>query len=933
MRRPQWLAVVVLGQVAGVLLADAFGLRAVLALSLFAAAAWAKQGARWLPLALLAAAVAGVGHAASLHAAEAGPEGDSVVVDARIESRSATRAGLRWTLVLAAPYGGARAHLFVSHRDLERSPWIADAVPGESWRLGLRLRRLREIRNPGARVGSRAAARAGVGARAQLMGPRWAVRTATGGVRSQIERELLALRQGLGSSFADQGVGGALLRALVLGDRRDLGPIRDDFARLGVAHLLALSGLHLGLVLGGFYGVVNFVLRRSGWGGMGRDLRSAALVAALLAAVGYALLAGFGVPLRRALVFALAAAGSFVLRRPGGARSGFWLASSLVLATEPGALFDAGAQLSFAAAGALVFARAESASGFGLRVAATALAATTPVLAAHGLLATPVGLVANLLFVPWVGGVLLPLGIAAALGAEMPLVGGPLVEVAVWFAASTVEWAEAAAAALPGGPPVAPAPPLAVAALAVLGLVALGQRSTLARALLALGAVVLLRAWPVGPGPGADFAVFLDVGSGDATIVHSAGHTVLIDGGLAIPGGADLGRSRVLPALAALGVRRLDLVVASHADADHAGGLPAVLSALPVGEVWLPAGGAADPGFALLLGAAGGRDVPVKEVTAADPRRALGGGLTLQVLWPPEGFDSPDRNAGSIVLRVELGGVSLLLTGDLDTAGERALVAAGARVRADVLKLAHHGSATSTGPGWLPAVSPRAVVVSAACDRAGLPSEEVLARVRRRGVPLWWPARDGAITVSPAPLALEAPSPGTGCPGRRPRAGVGSEPAEHARGEGHDGDGERRPDDALATAQREAGAKLAAHTEAGGEHERGAPGDLLLDQEHGQGEQRDRRDDDDLDGVRGDEVVLGAAKREEQGDPDARLEGTAIGADRQEDRRAQWRWPWAVIRLRGPWSPESRREHDQHQEPKASLERLVRDLAHGSGPD
>jgi competence protein ComEC len=281
--------------------------------------------------------------------------------------------------------------------------------------------------------------------------------------------------------------------------------------------------------------------------------------------------------------------------------------------------------------------------------------------------------------------------------------------------------------------------------LVVASLVAVRTRSRvcLAIAVTAIVALAPPRALPPPP----PRVVFLDVGQGDAALFQGRSAAVLVDGGTAVPGGADLGARAVVPALAALGVRRIDLVIASHADLDHRGGLPSVLRALPVAEVWLPHGARGTAGFGGVLAAARERGIRVRERGAGSPAADFGG-LRVTPLWPPPEVGTASRNDRSLVVRVESAGRRVLLPGDLESSAEAALLASGADLRADVLKLAHHGSRTSSSAAFLTAVDAGVAVVSAPCGgRFGMPHPEVLARTRERALSVWWTGRDGALMV------------------------------------------------------------------------------------------------------------------------------------------------------------------------------------------
>jgi competence protein ComEC len=203
-------------------------------------------------------------------------------------------------------------------------------------------------------------------------------------------------------------------------------------------------------------------------------------------------------------------------------------------------------------------------------------------------------------------------------------------------------------------------------------------------------------------------------------------------------------------------VRRIDVLVASHGDLDHRGGLPAVIDALPVAELWLPPRARADPDFRLLLERARANSVRVFERARGDTRRRVGD-LEIATLWPPRDGVRRTRNDASLVLRVEVAGRRVLLTGDAGAEVEAALLEAPGELAADVLKVAHHGSRSASTAGFLAVVSPDVALVSAPCTpRAALPSPAALQRLRASGGSLWWTGRDGAAVVAvrraPEPL-------------------------------------------------------------------------------------------------------------------------------------------------------------------------------------
>jgi competence protein ComEC len=203
----------------------------------------------------------------------------------------------------------------------------------------------------------------------------------------------------------------------------------------------------------------------------------------------------------------------------------------------------------------------------------------------------------------------------------------------------------------------------------------------------------------------------------------------------------------VVPALAALGIRRLDLAIATHADLDHRGGLPAVLRSIPVRELWLPYGARDEAGFRDILDLARRHGVRVRARGAGAATSEIGG-MRVTPLWPPVDAAPGSRNDASLVVRVDVAGRRLLFAGDVEVGAEAALVARGADLRADLLALPHHGSRTSSSAPFLAAVGAEVALASAPCGgRYAMPHPDVVARVRAHGLPIWWTGRDGALLV------------------------------------------------------------------------------------------------------------------------------------------------------------------------------------------
>ncbi|MEX2205458.1 MAG: DNA internalization-related competence protein ComEC/Rec2, partial [Myxococcota bacterium] len=544
--------------------------------------------------------------------------------------------------------------------------------------------------------------------------------------------------------------GGALLRALAIADTSRLDdPLRGVFAESGTTHLLSVSGTHVVFVVWIVSAALAFALRRTPWLPAVRSARTAGLTLGVFAGVGYAVLCGLGPPALRAAAMAFAAGVALL----GGRRQAAWnalaLAGLAVLALDPAALFEASFQLSFVAVAGLLLWRPPAGLLRGsAHVSLAAGLATAPLAASIGAPLPAGWLLANALAVPYFSALVVPLALA----------GGALGERVVWLVPLARASAELGVRVLePLASPdllAGPRDPLALSlALAATGFglraLALGRRR-IALALLSGAACAGIAAAPVGNRPAAPPSLLvLDVGHGDATLLRAGSHAWLVDAGTRFAG-FDAGRAVVVPALRAEGVRVLDALVVTHPDLDHAGGAASVLEALPVAELWLTRESLDARSLRPLRRMAARRGVPVRVISAGEAR--VTAEVRLHALWPPAGHAPSSTNAGSIVLRVETSSACALLSGDAPAHVERALLSTRT---CQVLKLGHHGSATSSDPRFLDALAPELAVASAGRrPRAPLPHPRVRERLRARAISLWQTRRDGALRI-----ALEQPGP------------------------------------------------------------------------------------------------------------------------------------------------------------------------------
>lgn len=236
---------------------------------------------------------------------------------------------------------------------------------------------------------------------------------------------------------------------------------------------------------------------------------------------------------------------------------------------------------------------------------------------------------------------------------------------------------------------------------------------------------------------------FLDVGNADSALIRCGTHQMLIDGGEPSSG------KKVVDYLRGQGVDRLDYVIATHPDADHIGGLPDVLEAFPVDRVLMhymdDDNTPTSYSYERLLTTMLDRDIPVTD-TAPGQQYALGD-ATVDILGPQGDF--VDSNNMSVVCRVSFGNRRFLMMGDAEKKAENALISSGTDLRADVLKVGHHGSHSSTSSTFLATVAPDHAVISCGeNNRYGHPHPETLALLQQRHTHIWRTDRQGTIVMT-----------------------------------------------------------------------------------------------------------------------------------------------------------------------------------------
>jgi competence protein ComEC len=599
----------------------------------------------------------------------------------------------------------------------------------------------------------------------------------------------------------------AEMRALVIGDQGEIGePLRDTFARTGMAHLLVISGLHLSMVAAATFAAVRLAMMLlPGLANRGYANKVAAL-AAMIAVCAYASIAGHRVSTVRALVMVLAYMLAVAIDRPREVIASLALAAIVICVALPGSTADIGFQLSFASVIAIVlgmrrfaawFARRQRAgmlraepslprwryleAGAGyLAVSFWAMAGTAPLTAYHFNQFAIVGVVANAVVVPIMAfGATISGLIAAGLSffsepAARPILmfGAHALAAGNWLAAWFVDWPLAwfrtftptiLELAIAYGL-------LTIWLLAPLAPVTKGKHSfgggnrddvpkdpaptsafgwrTLCAVVLVVVLIVDAGYWTYDRFFNPDLRVtFLSVGEGDGAVVRFPGSRVMVIDAGGSYGGFDAGERIVAAYLWSRKIMRVDYLALSHPDLDHFGGLDFIAMNFAPREFWTTGVPSLDVGYAHLMTDLERAKIPTVQVLQTAPVAAIGG-VAISSLNGGAGGVARTHNNSSMVLRFSYGGASLLFTGDIESAGERAMLDDHAALGATILKVPHHGSASSSTAAFVAAVHPEAAVISDGyLNKFHFPADAVVERYADEGAFVLRTDLDGAVMV------------------------------------------------------------------------------------------------------------------------------------------------------------------------------------------
>jgi competence protein ComEC len=577
-----------------------------------------------------------------------------------------------------------------------------------------------------------------------------------------------------------------IARALILGEKGGITQeLREQFSATGVAHILAISGLHIGIIALVSFFLVKNLLKCSTWLILATDISKVAALLTLVPVMSYWFIAGYGPGTTRATIMVITYLIAIIIGKQEDVWNTLAFAAFIILIFSPSSLFDISFQLSFISVMAILYLTShlskflfqrtpdplESTSPWWKKIARkitlflmvtiSALVGTAPIIAFYFHRLSPWGWLTNLIIIPLIGFLVVPLGLITSLLVflfqPLAIYTTQMLEALIFISLSVVN----CFTTFPYADYRTTTPTLfemGLFYLAVFFLLNLKQSSK-AR----YGLVVVAIAFMVNQsfwyyqnwGNPLLRVTSLDVGQGEATLVQFPhGKTMLIDGGGFYNNSFDLGEKVVAPALWKKKIKHIDIVVLSHPHPDHLNGLVYIVKNFTVREVWTNGDKVRSEPFEEFERTMAKKGIKKFVLTSEAAHRTING-VGVEVLHPPASpRHSPSKNYSkdinnrSLVLRLTYKDISLLLTGDISREVERELMQTVPCLKSTILKVPHHSSATSSSSAFLREVQPEIALLSLGyANIFHLPHPDVIKRYHDQGCELLRTDQDGAITI------------------------------------------------------------------------------------------------------------------------------------------------------------------------------------------
>lgn len=547
-----------------------------------------------------------------------------------------------------------------------------------------------------------------------------------------------------------------ILKAVITGDRSGLVySLQDSFSSLGVAHLIAISGLNMGIIYLMGLSLAFLFLRFALPVSRRYDTPLIAKITGVVCVILYTSFVGYSAPAVRSAVMVIGMVVSLIFTRKSSLLEGLAAAGIIILIWMPYSLYSASFLLSFCAVLGIIgtYNLLKNAPQWFLFAVITivSMAFTAPIVVFLFGYMSPVSIPANIIFVPWFSFIIMPLGMA---GLFSSMISDGLSSYLLSLTFDGIGLILKTSGTFGGLAPIA-CPGIYWIMICYWALItALFAKPSFMKTFLIITGSFLIFSIPLGVKIHRTYQPtcfdIISVGQGDSILITKGAKAVLIDAGGSFTG-ADTGRFIVGPHLLKRGVTKLDLVVATHSHPDHIGGMPFILSRFPVREIWMNVKNDSNADFQSVIRIAKEESIPIKNVSLGDFFSHEG--LEIKVLNPPEKINERtkemDLNLQSIVLRISDGTLRGLFMADAGGLGEIRLCRLEQDISVDILKTAHHGSKNSCLAMFLDHVKPRAAIISVgAKNHFHLPNKASLERMKQKRVKIYRTDLDGNIMVT-----------------------------------------------------------------------------------------------------------------------------------------------------------------------------------------
>ncbi|MBW2545352.1 MAG: DNA internalization-related competence protein ComEC/Rec2 [Deltaproteobacteria bacterium] len=633
-------------------------------------------------------------------------------------------------------------------------------------------------------------------------------------LKTRIERYRSRLR-GLILENAPSPEGG-ILQALILGEKERIPEeIADKFNRAGVSHILAISGLHVGIIAFLSLIIIRTIMKSSEYLLLRFNIFKVSALFAVIPIISYAFIAGLRISTIRATIMILCFLIALLAGRGRDLLNILAFAAFAILIITPASLFDVSFQLSFAAVASIIlitptlggmipkgtevglFRKGITDIALFAVVSLSAMIGTYPLIALYFNRVSAIALLSNLFIIPITGFAVLPLGILFIIAAPFAPIATAFIQAASFFIRISVSIVDFLSSfsfssfhvTTPTVPEIIFYYLLIITALKLadawkskegetghefsggrktrflpvmitrLGDMYMANRKSfltlfLSFILLFFAADAFYTNMKTSGRKHLEIT-FIDVGQGSSTLIKfPGGKVMLVDGGGFYDRSFDLGKYVVAPYLWREKIKKVDIMVLTHPDQDHIGGLPFLTENFEVGELWSNGCESKNESFRRLNEVIRKKAIRHRIVDKTTPEQTIGG-VSISILNPAKSasgkglhFPDFDYNNNGIVMKITFGNKSILLPADISKFAEAELVASGMDLRADILMAPHHGAGTSSSTLFLKAVRPEIIVISCGPDNAfGFPNSDVLDRYARAGIRVLRTDKNGAVTI------------------------------------------------------------------------------------------------------------------------------------------------------------------------------------------